>query len=245
MSDIESLRGKSVKDTWENILRFNNQNQGISNTVQSVYDGAGNPLPLKVARGRIEVSSSSVINALITANVSIVAPTISSGTMYSSTSGSEAITASDSNIPLTNYNLTSYIRDMFLHHVTKISGTGASKLTINPNLGKFFIVDRTSEPTLNDIQISSMTTVFNSSFSSNGYAELFVYLHATGTTVSVPVNSSTTPIRWHSPTTNGTPQSLNMNVMSGSSSCLFTLQTFDRGTTWHGKIIAKNLDYLS
>lgn len=244
MSDSESLRGRAVKDTWENLLHFDNNNTGISNTVQPIYDGAGNPIPVEVSTIRVNLSNATINNAVIKITVGIPSPIIDNGTIISVVSGEDAINSPDNDFLIKNFNLLSYERNVFLHDVQRISNTNNHKLTLSPNRAKFFIVDRTGDLSLTDIQISSMSSVFNPDFSSYGYAELFVYLHSGGATVNIPLGT-TTPIYWHSPTPDGGTERPATGdggfTMSDFSSCLFTLQTFDKGTTWHGRVIAQNL----
>ena len=52
---MNSLTNKEIKDSYKDLLQISNNNVGISNELQSIYDGAGNLSPLKISSTSISV----------------------------------------------------------------------------------------------------------------------------------------------------------------------------------------------
>ena len=52
---MDSLTDKKIKDSYKDLLHLSNNNLGMSNVLQSIYDGAGNLSPLKISSTAISV----------------------------------------------------------------------------------------------------------------------------------------------------------------------------------------------
>jgi len=54
MADADALLEKSPADTRKDLIHINNSNNGVDDSVRQFYDGAGNALPLRMSKTKVQ-----------------------------------------------------------------------------------------------------------------------------------------------------------------------------------------------
>lgn len=63
MSTIDSLETKKPLETYKDLLQMANANNGVTSALRNIYDGAGNPLPIRVSNNQVWTDADTYVDS--------------------------------------------------------------------------------------------------------------------------------------------------------------------------------------